>query len=72
MSAWRRVVIIDMYFLTVAWSISKQEPRSFDHHLMLSVNYVPSMTFLGEHDTWSNEDSIVILRFKSTLKLFPR
>ena len=36
-SAWRRVVIIAMYFFTVAWVSSKQKTQPFDHHLMLYV-----------------------------------
>ena len=35
MSAWRRVGIIAMYFLTVALVSSKQKTQPFDHHLML-------------------------------------
>ena len=37
MSAWRRVVIIDMYFLTVASVSSKHKTQPFDHHLTLYV-----------------------------------
>jgi hypothetical protein len=37
MSAWRRVGIIDMYFLTVASVSSKQKTQPFDHHLLLYV-----------------------------------